>query len=158
MCLDIKTICPLHGPILKENLGRYQLLDFSEINQLKALVDFENVDDAILDARISAILEVYKYMQNGKGDEKGLDGIYPYVGTFEYAHETRDGYKIAHFTISAPGTKKELDIEMISEFQYSINSKYYCLPNKMCCNNEIKLWIEPTLIAYGNLEMLDEDD
>jgi hypothetical protein len=117
--------------ILKENLGRYQLLDFSEINPLKYLVDFENIDDAGLDARISAILEIYKYMQNGKDDEKGLDGIYPYVGTFEYAHETRDGYKIAHFTISAPGTKKELDIEMISEFQYSMNSKYYCLPNNI---------------------------
>ncbi|MGN0771872.1 MAG: hypothetical protein ACI4MI_04735 [Christensenellales bacterium] len=144
--------------ILKNSLGRYQLLDFSEINPLKDLVEFDNVDNVTLDAHISAILEIYNYLQVGKGNDKSLDAIYPYVGTFEYAQETRDGYKIAHFSISAPGTKKEWDIEMISEFQYSINNKYYCLPNKMCCNNEIKLWIEPTLIAYGNLEMLDEDN
>lgn len=144
--------------ILRENLGKYQLLDFSEIYPLKSLVNCENPSDEMLNARITSILEIYKYLQNGKGEENQFEGIYPYVGTFEYAHETRDGYKIAHFSISIPGRSNEMDIEMVSEFQYTINNKYYCLPNVMCSNNDIKLWIEPTLIDYGNFEMLDEDD
>lgn len=143
--------------LLGECLGRYQLLDFSEVKPLEMLTELGDVDDQGLDARIGAILEIYRYLQNGKEEGAGLEGIYPYVGTFEYAQETRDGYRIAHFSVASPAAKRDLDIEMISDFRYTINTKYYCMPNQMCSNNGLKLWIEPTLIAYGNLEMIDED-
>ena len=148
----------LRRRLLRECLGRYQLLDFSMIAPLAMLTDLKEADEEALSARIGAILEIYRYLQNGKEEGSGLEGIYPYVGTFEYAQETRDGYRIAHFSISSPASRHELDIEMISDFRCTINTKYYCMPNQMCSNNGIKLWIEPTLIAYGNLEMLDEDD
>ena len=148
----------IKNTILRETLGRCPLLDFSQLQPLKHLVNFENVDEEKIDGRISSILEIYYYLQDGKGDSKGLDGIYPYVGTYEYAQETRDGSRIAHFSISSPGEKRDLDIEVVSEFHYSINSKYYCLPNRMCCNNDIKLWIEPTIIGYSNFVMIDEYD
>ena len=158
-CIFAKTAeAKAKRKILKDNLGRSQLLDFSEVYQIKDFVNFESSDSALFDSQLNAILEVYKYLQKGKGTDKDLEGVYPYVGTFEYAHETRDGYKIAHFSIALSANKKEADIEIISEFQYSINGKYYCLPNKMCCNNDVKLWIEPTLIAAGDLEMVGDDD
>lgn len=146
----------IKNTILRETLGRSPLLDFSQLQPLKHLLNFENVDEEKIDGRISAILEIYYYLQDGKGSAKGLDGIYPYVGTYEYAQDTRDGSRIAHFSISSPGEKRDLDIEVVSEFRYSINSKYYCLPNRMCCNNDIKLWIEPTIIGYSNFVMIDE--
>ena len=97
-------------------------------------------------------------MQNGNDVDSGMDGIYPYVGTYEYTHETRDGYRVAHFSIASPVRDAGMDVEILSEFRYVINSKYYCLPNKMCANNEIKLWIEPTIIDYKNFIMVDEDE
>ncbi|MBO4983100.1 MAG: hypothetical protein J6D23_03495 [Clostridia bacterium] len=145
----------IKNKVLREMLGRYQLLDYSEIQRLEYLCKFDDVTEERIDGRIDAILEVYKYLQNGKDDAKGLDGIYPYVGTYEYSHETRDGYKISHFSVFSPGYNRDMDIEVISEFRYSINSKYYCLPNRMCCSNDIKLWIEPTVIAYSNFIIID---
>lgn len=145
--------------ILKNFLGRHQLLDFNKISPLTELLKFDNSDEkSKIDEIINKLIIVYGYLQNGNDVESGMDGIYPYVGTYEYMHETRDGYRIAHFSISAPARDSELDVEILSEFRYVINSKYYCLPNKMCASNDIKLWIEPTIIDYKNFVMVDEDD
>ncbi len=145
--------------ILKNFLGRYQLLDFNMIRPLSELLKFEGAEDkSQIDEVINKIITVYGYLQNGSDPESGMDGIYPYVGTYEYMHETRDGYRIAHFSISSPVRDADMDVEILSEFRYGINSKYYCLPNKMCGNNEIKLWIEPTVIDYKNFVMVDEDE
>ncbi len=145
--------------ILRTFLGRHYFLDFNQIGPLKELLKFENVNEkSQMDEAIKKIIYVYGYLQNGSDKESGLDGIYPYVGTYEYTHETRDGYRIAHFSISTPSRDENIDVEVLSEFRYLINSKYYCLPNKMCGSNEIKLWIEPTIIAYKNFVMIDEYD
>lgn len=142
--------------IIREYLGRYQLLDNSKIEPLITLTSFDDNDDEVtIKNKINGILEVYEYFKEGDDDYSGVDGIYPYVGTYEYSHETRDGYKIAHFSMS--GFNNDMDIEVLSEFRYSVNSKYYCLPNKLCCENDrIKLWIEPTLIDYKQLMVVDE--
>ena len=97
-------------------------------------------------------------MQNGRDKESGIDGIYPYVGTYEYTHEMRDGSNIAHFSIYSPLRERDLDIEVLSEFRYAVNSTYYCLPNKMCCNNETRLWIEPTIIDFDYMMVYDDDE
>lgn len=145
--------------IIRDSLGRHQLLDFSQLLPLEEYLSFTNTDDSReINLRIEKILKVYHYLQCGSDDSSDIDGIYPYVGTYEYSHETRDGYKVAHFSISSSSHEKALDIEILSEFRYSINGKYYCLPNKMCCNNELKLWIEPTVISYKNFVMVDEDE
>ncbi len=145
--------------ILKNFLGRYQLLDFNRISPLAELLKFDGLEEkSQIDEVINKIMIIYRYLQNGNDIESGMDGIYPYVGTYEYTHETRDGYRIAHFSISSPIRDVDMDVEILSEFRYVINSKYYCLPNKMCSNNDIKLWIEPTIIDYKNFVMVDEDD
>lgn len=157
-CLFVKGLNSKNA-ILKNFLGRHQLLDFNKISPLAELLKFDGADEnSQVDDVINKIISVYDYLQNGNEPESGMDGIYPYVGTYEYMHETRDGYRIAHFSISAPSRDSDLDIEILSEFRYGINSKYYCLPNKMCGSNEIKLWIEPTIIDYKNFVMIDEDD
>lgn len=146
---------------LREYLGRHSLLDYNIISKLEEYTQFDDDNETVVRNKIKAILEIYDYLRDGKtsdsvSDEFGVDGIYPYVATYEYTHQTRDGYRVAHFSIR--GAQKEIDVEVLSEFTYDVNEKYYCLPNKLCCgNNKMKLWIEPTMINYKHLVMIDEE-
>lgn len=141
--------------ILKNCLGRDSLLDYGKIRFLDNLLAFKNDDENDFSERMDGIIGIYKYLQNGE-KKYAFDGIYPYIGSFEYATETRDGFKTAHFSIIVDDSSS--DVEMISEFQYQINNKYYCLPNKLCCNNELKLWIEPIIISCDDQESIGDNE
>ena len=56
--------------ILKNFLGRYQLLDFNMIRPLSELLKFEGAEDkSQIDEVINKIITVYGYLQNGSDPE-----------------------------------------------------------------------------------------
>ena len=104
---------------------------------------------------LKLVEEMFNYLRTGhvpgeakKGNETG---IYPYVATHLFDHETRDGFVIKHFEVLTED-ETEHDIKVLSDFDYSINHRYYCLPSSLRYNPNIDVWIEPILIDYNVFE------
>jgi len=150
-CLNIYGEQTKKGKLLKDVLGRNQLLDYNQISEL-AYISQKPSDEDDIDERMNGIIKIFKYLQSGKiiKSDKTINGaIYPYVGTFEYATRNRDGYSIAHFSVATD--EGICDIKVLSEFKYKINEKYYCFPNIIRSSED--LWIEPIIISYKNFEI-----
>jgi len=84
------------------------------------------------------------------GKQISYDPVYPFVVRYDTKSENRDGYNINSFRISSldEGLSHDEDIvtgvKILSEREYCINEKYYCIPNAASSNS--RWWIEPFLI------------
>ncbi len=78
------------------------------------------------------------------GAQMSYDPIYPYVVRYTDRSENRDGYIINTFSIFVSEGEEEKEVKILSEYDYSINEKYYCIPNLASSNK--RWWIEPILI------------
>ncbi len=141
-----------YSRMLKDSLGKSKIMDISDIDYLLRCFD-GNIDEDALEEIIDNIKGIFNYLQTGKKrrNATSLGVIFPYVATCEYTDVSRDGNEIYHFTIISK-TGQELNIRVLSEFQYKLNEKYYFLPNKTSSDERLNLWIEPVLINYNNFE------
>lgn len=98
------------------------------------------------------------------GQQISFDPIYPYVVRYVERSENRDGYNINSFSVAFSEDVGEREIKILSEREYKINEKYYCIPNVTMSNS--RWWIEPFLIECkryedevicGNLQADDEE-
>lgn len=78
------------------------------------------------------------------GQQISYDPIYPYVVRYTEKSENRDGYYINSFSVSFDADNGEKEVKILSDREYSINEKYYCIPNVTMANS--RWWIEPLLI------------
>lgn len=156
---DLANICAYKkgkgtlNQILKESLGKDKLLDMKKIQYLSFNIDSIESNDE-LSERIYDVIKIFKYLQTGSN---GSGAIYPYVATYEYSNQTRDGYSISHFSIVFD-KNVEKDVKVLSEFKYQINEKYYCLPNSLRYNEKLNIWIEPIMINCRNLDMKEDKE
>lgn len=146
-----------YSRMLKDTLGKSKIMDTSDIDYLVRCFD-GNLDEDELDEIIDNIRGIFNYLQTGKKRKKSssLGVIFPYVATCEYTDISRDGNEIYHFSIISK-TGQELNIRVLSEFQYKLNEKYYFLPNKTSSDERLNLWIEPVLINYSNFEIRKDE-
>ncbi len=79
------------------------------------------------------------------GQQISYDPIYPYVVRYTERSENRDGYDINSFSVFYAEDTGEREIKILSEREYEINEKYYCIPNVSTSNS--RWWIEPFLIS-----------
>lgn len=79
------------------------------------------------------------------GQQISYDPIYPYVVRYSMKSENRDGYNINSFTVFPSDDEMKSEIKILSERDYEINEKYYCIPNESSSNN--RWWIEPFMIS-----------
>ena len=120
----------VNNSVINNCLGRRTLLDVTFL---------EDKLDVIMHPREEA----------EEADNVSLKAIFPHIATYQYAKQTGDGYLISNFSIiSASGSDK--NVMVLSEFDYKLNEKYYCLPHRQRSSDELDLWIEPILIEYEN--------
>ena len=79
------------------------------------------------------------------GQQISYDPIYPYVVRYTERSENRDGYDINSFSVFFAEDSSEKEVKILSEREYLINEKYYCIPNVSTSNS--RWWIEPFLIS-----------
>jgi hypothetical protein len=79
------------------------------------------------------------------GQQISYDSIYPYVVRYTEKSENRDGYHINSFSIFFDADNGEKEVKILSDREYEINEKYYCIPNVTMSNS--RWWIEPFLIS-----------
>ena len=133
-------------------LGRKSFVD------IRAFEAYRTLSQATADEYDEALYIVqclFNYLKTGcvnESDKKGDEtAIFPYIATHLFEHESRDGFVIKHFEVLVEdGT--EHDIKVLSDFDYSINHRYYCLPSSLRYNSNIDVWIEPILIDYNLFE------
>ncbi len=146
-----------YSRMLKDALGKNKIMDTGDIDYL--LRCFDGVDDYDdLEEIIDNIKSIFSYLQTGRKRKKAssLGAIFPYVATCEYTDISRDGNEVYHFSVISR-TGQELNIRVLSEFQYKLNEKYYFLPNKTSSDERLNLWIEPVLINYNSFENKKDD-
>ena len=86
------------------------------------------------------------------GQQISYDPIYPYVVRYTVKSENRDGYNINNFSVFVTDDNITSEIKILSEWDYDINEKYYCIPNKDSSNK--RWWIEPFLISCKRYDEL----
>jgi len=139
--------------LFKKTLGRDKLLDVTEMEGVGACLEGVKNEDQAKEA-ISFVISVLFYLSTGHPHENGTskvprsESIFPYIATYEYGNKTRDGYDIKSFSVYIYGGFRE--VKILSEFNYEINSKYYCLPNLLRSTDD--LWIEPVLVKIFDVE------
>ena len=98
------------------------------------------------------------------GQQISYDPIYPYVVRYTVKSENRDGYNINNFSVFVTDDNITSEVKILSEWDYDINEKYYCIPNIDSSNK--RWWIEPFLISckkydeliYGDLKKNKENE
>ena len=111
-----------------------------------------------LEELVFDIKKVFTYLRTGqsRNSNVSLGVIFPYVATCEYTDVSRDGNIVYHFSIITNNGHEKM-LRVLSEFSYKLNEKYYLLPNKLCSDDRLNLWIEPIIISYENFD-LDEEE
>lgn len=137
-----------YGKLLKDVIGRSQILDFNELQVLDQCLDNIRTEGDLENA-IEIVTGVFKYLSNGKVRGTNVNAKYPYIGTYEYTNYGKDGFNVARFTITTE--RKQMDVEVLSEFTYRIGDRYFCLPNILRSNDS--LWIDPVIIKLADFDM-----
>ena len=169
-----RTCVTKKGKILKDAIGRSYLCNVKTFNEILAfdedeagsqdIVSFINrVKHASPTAPSINVVEFNKFMLSVKklmyyliynedyqremilGQQISYDPIYPYVVRYTEKSENRDGYDINSFSVFITDESGDKDIKILSEREYVINEKYYCIPNVSTSNS--RWWIEPFLIS-----------
>lgn len=151
--------------ILNACLGRRSLLDVTYLESILDRImhpcaEMDAADNAAVNKCKELAMTAFRYLQTGErsttrqlNSEVSLKAIFPHIATYQYVKQTGDGYLISNFSIiSASGSDK--NVMVLSEFDYKLNEKYYCLPHRQRSSDELALWIEPILIECEN----DDDD
>ncbi len=90
------------------------------------------------------------------GQQISYDPIYPYVVRYTVKSENRDGYNINNFSVFVTDDNVTNEVKILSEWDYDINEKYYCIPNIETSNK--RWWIEPFLISCKRYDELIYSD
>ena len=86
------------------------------------------------------------------GQQISYDPIYPYVVQYEEKSERRDCCNINSFSVYLTEDNGKKEIKILSEREYSINEKYYCIPNTTTSNS--RWWIDPFMINCREYDQL----
>ena len=90
------------------------------------------------------------------GQQISYDPIYPYVVRYTVKSENRDGYSINNFSVFLTDDNVTSEVKILSELDYEINEKYYCIPNVETSNK--RWWIDPFLISCKKFDELMYSD
>lgn len=90
------------------------------------------------------------------GQQISYDPIYPYVVRYTEKSENRDGYNIDSFSVFYSEDNGDKEVKILSERDYTINEKYYCIPNVSTSNS--RWWIEPFLISCKKYDQIIIDN
>lgn len=138
-------------------LGRSELFKMEFFEPLAGLASVN--DEEGYCELMKAVRMLFEYLSPGKNetDEKVNNdkelAIYPYIATYVFEQKTKDGYMVKQFDVSDYGDS--FSIRVLSEFKFTPNNTYYCLPNALRYNKDINIWIEPILI---DSEIFDNED
>lgn len=86
------------------------------------------------------------------GQQVSYDPIYPYVVLYEEKSERRDRCNINSFSVYLTEESGKREIKILSDREYVINEKYYCIPNVTTSNS--RWWIEPFLISCREYDQI----
>ncbi|MBO4667685.1 MAG: hypothetical protein J5666_06155 [Bacilli bacterium] len=142
-------------------LGKYSIMNTEAFTNE---IDVENVSDLTIDSPLEVIdwwqekaIRIIKFFSTGSFEDSSktdiskafLYSIYPTLASLYRINNSRDGYDAATFflTMDYDGNNVidfQYEINVLSEFKYDMNKKYYCLPN--ISRTTGKWWVDPLLI------------
>ncbi len=142
-----------YNELLKRMLGRDFLLTYSNIACFEDCFSQPITTRRDFNELVDTVKIALEYLKTGKsfGSNRSEGIIYPYVAFLDYTSKTRDGYVVNHFSVFTDESI-ENDFKVISEYSYSPNQGYYCVPNRFRSNDELKLWIEPIMINCNHMD------
>ncbi len=142
-----------YNELLKRMLGRDFLLTYQNIACFEDCFEKTIMTRKEFDELADMVKTSLEYLKTGKsfGSNFSEGIIFPYVAFLDYTSKTRDGYVVNHFSVFTDESV-ENDFKVISEYTYSPNQGYYCIPNRFRSNDELKLWIEPIMINCKHMD------
>lgn len=134
--------------LLKETAGKNKILDTVILDELSNFMHCPDDEDD-LEEVIDRAKRFFTYLQTGKHRKTNINLgiIYPLIATCEYLDSSRDGNEFYHFSV-VNKNGVEVNLRVLSEFTYSLNTKYFFLPNRMSSDQRMNIWIEPTIIEF----------
>lgn len=135
-------------------LGKDAVFDPREFRKHVEVDRLEELNESNVGWWIEKAIEVICFLQTGSFDSREAvnrpyTAITPFVASYNKQNDTSDGYHTAMFTLiidnaSSDEQKRLCEVNVLSEFRYSMSSKYYCLPNIGRATK--KWWIDPFII------------
>ena len=118
--LDIKMICPLHGPILKENLGYY-------LDKYNTWSKYEPEEDGIFIAVASIYgntLEVGNKLAEILKEKRAKKVVVSDLRTEDWAEAVEDAFRYSKLIVASSTYNMEIFPPM-EQFQHHLNSRNY---------------------------------
>lgn len=134
-------------------LGKNTIIEFKTTKE-----QFNNVFNAVEDVNnnninwwIEKAIEVLSFIKKGPKDNESnftFNALSPYVASYNRRNDGTFGYNTVMFSLIIEtfdeNSNASKEINILTEFYYNMNSKYYCLPNIGCSTS--KWWIDPFII------------
>lgn len=142
-------------------LGKYTIMN---VEKFKKEIEFDNISELTSDLSSESLkwwlqkaISIIRFFATGSFDVNATDDlsrafirtINPILASFYRNNKSRDGYDSAVFFLTMDANYDhnidyQKEINVLSEFKYDMNTKYYCLPN--VSRSDDKWWIDPLLI------------
>ncbi len=157
--------CKAESYALHSVLGKNDVLDIRSLNEERA--DLVELAPNTASFWIEQALEFIKFFRTGSFRSKSNDislfsAIIPFIAGYNESKYNKDGYQTAMFTlVFSKGDERggneasRHEVNVLSEFQYNMNSKYYCLPN--IATSTGKWWIDPFIIKCQAFDEIFEE-
>lgn len=150
---------------LNTAIGKYFIFNIGDFAKYFELQSVPDVNKNNLGDWLTKSIQLIKFLRTGDAnaelsDEDFRKSIYPLVGTYCRKGESEDGYLTAVFSLEVDrNLNGEIDyireIKVLSEFDYNLGCKYYCLPNVSRYTQ--KWWIDPLIIECNQFDEIFKD-
>lgn len=150
-------------------LGKYTVMN---VDKFKKEIEFDNISDLTNDLSRESLkwwldkaIRVVRFFATGSFDNDAgndpsrafIKTINPILASFYRNNKSRDGFDSAVFFLTMDANYDhnvdyQKEINVLSEFKYDMNTKYYCLPNVSRADD--KWWIDPLLIDCDKFDSI----
>lgn len=133
-------------------LGKNNIIDISLFREHANFKELPELSESTVDGWITRALSIIKFFRTGSFESKDMNinlfsAITPFIASYNKGNDNKDGYHTAMFSLvfnASDTPSRQHEVNVLSEFDYNMNSKYYCLPNIVTSTD--KWWIDPFII------------
>ncbi|MBQ2963097.1 MAG: hypothetical protein IJE14_00420 [Clostridia bacterium] len=158
--LSVAQTRSTESKLLYAVLGKKSIMDMSLFNEIIDINTAKAINEENIDYWFNTTIKIFRFLLSGILEENdsrqnSFNAISPMVASYNNHSDSKDGYDTSTFTLIFDA--KEIDgcnmeINMLSEFAYDINMRYYCLPNIVRSNNT--WWIDPFVFKCSDFDKI----
>lgn len=140
-------------------LGKNELMNKAKFEKIIDLKTATAINTANIGWWLERTIELLQFLSiritADKTSQPGYHAIAPMVASYNNHIDSKDGYDTATFALIFDANElngKQTEINMLSEFNYELRLRYYCLPNVVRSNQ--KWWIDPFVIKCSDFDAI----